>query len=124
MCAWVYVFGLHVHAVITFTITCIQDTANVQTVAREAVSPQPSIITRVRNGHVKDAFLVIEKAAFPTKVSPKDIIAVLFSSFFVFNVHYPPGCSNFYTMLEVLFLNKKVPARKPRLSAIANQLKA
>ena len=75
-------------AVITFTITYyMQDTANVHTVAREAVSPQPCIITRVRNGQIKDFFLVIEKAAFPTKVSPKDIIAVFyFHHYYIINI--------------------------------------
>ena len=43
--------------------------------------------------------------------------------FFVFNVHYPEGCCNFYSLLKVLFLNKKIPPRKPQLSALVTQLR-
>ena len=80
-------------AVIMFTIIYyIQDTADVYTVVREAVSPhdQPCIITRVRNGQIKYAFLVVEKAAFPTKVSPKDISLPFYfhqSLFLMFTTH-------------------------------------
>ena len=58
-----------------------------------------------------------------TKVPVQDILLVLFASFFVFSVHYPEGCCNFYSLLEVLFLNKKIPPRKPRLSALVIQLR-
>ena len=77
-------------AVITFTITYYIRIQLMFILLRGRLYP---LSTHVRNGQIKDTFLVIEKAAFPTTVSSKDIIAVLFSSFFVFNEHYPPGCS-------------------------------
>lgn len=79
---------------------------------------------RASDGKVKDSFLVIERTPFINKVLAKDILLVLLSSFFAFNVHYPEDCCNFYSLLEVLFLNKKIPPRKPRLSALVSQLKA
>ena len=91
--------------------------------ARDVPSPQPCIIVRGSDGKIKDAFLVIERAPLFTKVPVQDILLVLFASFFVFNVHYPEGCCNFYSLLEVLFLNKKIPPRKPRLSALVTQLR-
>ena len=92
--------------------------------ARNVPSPQPCIIVRASDGKVKDSFLVIERTPLINKVLAKDILLVLLSSFFAFNVHYPEGCCNFYSLLEVLFLNKKIPPRKPRLSALVSQLKA
>jgi len=65
---------------------------------------------------VKDAFLVIQRKPFVTKLNPKQVIAALFAAFFVFNVHYTEGCTTFFNLLEVLFLDKKVPPRKPRLA--------
>ena len=77
---------------------------------------------RATGGVVKDAFLAIEKQLI-TKLDTATAILVLFSSFFVFNVNYPAGCSNFYLLLESIFLNKPVRGRKPRLSAILGDLK-
>lgn len=73
------------------------------------------------SGQIKDVFLVIEKLVI-NKVEVNTAILVLFSSFFVFNVNYPPGCSNFYTLLECIFLNKQIQGRKPRLAAILAEL--
>ena len=89
---WVYVFGLHdiVHVVITFTITYRIQPMFILLRGRLYPLSQALLSVSEMVMSCKDAFLVIEKAAFPTKVSPKDIIAVLFSSFFVFNVHYIP----------------------------------
>ena len=96
----------------------MQDTADVKAVARGVPSPQPCIIVRESDGEIKDAFLVIEHAPLINKVKVQDILLVLFASFFVFNVHYPEGCCNFFSLLEVFFLDKKIPPRKPRLSAL------
>ena len=94
-------------------------------VARAVPSPQPCIVARASDGNVKDAFLVIERSPLIKKISVvKSCLLVLFSSYYAFNVHYPHGCCNFFTLLEVLFLNRKVPPRKPRLSALASQLQA
>ena len=46
-----------------------------------------------------------------------------FCIIFVFNVHYPEGCCNFFSLLEVFFLDKKIPPRKHRLSASVIQLR-
>ena len=103
----------------------MQDTADVKAVARAVPSPQPCTVARASDGNVKDAFLVIERSPLIRKVpDTKSCLLVLFSSYYAFNVHYPDGCCNFFTLLEVLFLDRKVPPRKPRLSALVSQLKA
>ena len=56
------------------------------------------------------------------KVEIKQALAVLFASFYVFNVHYPAGCSNFYLLLESLLFKKKLIGRKPRLAAVLAEL--
>ena len=86
--------------------------SNVTEQAENTFSPQPSIIMRkAGEGEVKDMFLVIQRKPFPTKLEPKKVMAALFASFTVFNVHYPDGCTNFFSLVEVLFLNKKIPPR-------------
>ena len=39
------------------------------------------------------------------KVEIKQALAVLFASFYVFNVHYPAGCSNFY-LLYLMYITR------------------
>ena len=49
-------------------------------------------------------------------------VTMLLVSFFVFNIHYPPGLSNFYTVLEVLLL-RQVPKECPIIiSNVLSQL--
>lgn len=99
----------------------IQGTANVNTEALEVGTTQPCLIIRSNDGSIKDVFLVIEKKII-CEVSIEHAIVVLFSSFYVFNVNYPLGCSNFYLALESIFLKKKVLGRKPRLCALLAEL--
>lgn len=76
----------------------------------------PCLIIRSNN-----ASMVVEKKIL-CDVSIEHAIAILFSSFYVFNVNYPLGCYNFYLALENLFLKKKVLGRKPRLCALLAEL--
>jgi hypothetical protein len=66
---------------------------------------------------VKDRFLVIKKKVIANVRVQQALMLVLFASFYAFNVHYPPGCCNFYLLLECLafMINKKLPERKSRL---------
>ena len=84
-------------------------------------TPQPCLLLRHISGVPKDCFLVLEKKAL-CKVEVHKAIFVLFASFFLFNIHYPNGCSNFYTLLECLFLNQLLTGRKPSVSSVLSQL--
>ena len=66
-------------------------------------------------------FLVIEKKL--CKVPFCEAPLALLCAFYVFNLHYTDGCTNFYTLFEVLFLGKKVPPKKTKLAAFLGQIK-
>lgn len=89
--------------------------------ALQVGTTQPCLIIRSNDASIKDVFLVVEKKIL-CDVSIEHAIAILFSSFYVFNVNYPLGCYNFYLALENLFLKKKVLGRKPRLCALLAEL--
>ena len=72
--------------------------------------PQPVIIIRGTCTEPKDAYLVCEKLVL-SKFSPADVPLMLFATYYVFNMHYCSGCTNFFTFLEVLFLNVAPPKR-------------
>ena len=65
---------------------------------------------------LKDAFLVIEKKVL-CKVPLNELPLALLSAFFAFNMHQPQGLINFYSFFECVFLGKKIPHEKTRLSS-------
>ena len=78
---------------------------------------QPCALVRGSLQDVKDAFLVIEKQVH-CKIPAQEIPLALVSAFFVFNMHYPPGCTNFYSFLECFFMSKQTPRKRVHLSSI------
>ena len=87
----------------------------------KVLTNQPCLIVRVTDGDVIDGFLIIEKKLVG-KISVEKAMLTLFASFYTFYVCYPPGCCNFYLLLECLILRKKLPGRKPRLAALMAEL--
>lgn len=81
-------------------------------------SPQPCLIVKNDKGRAKDCYLVIEKTVI-AKVEAADAVVILFASFFVFNVHYPHGCTNLYTVMEAV---KAATGRRPIVSAFLDRL--
>ena len=55
---------------------------------------------------------------FFCKVPLAEIPLALLAAFFSFNMHYPQGCTNFYTFFECFFMGKKTPNKKTRLASI------
>lgn len=49
------------------------------------------------------AYLVVDRQVV-TEVDIINIPLVLMSAFFIFNIRYPKGCSNFYTFMEAYTL--------------------
>jgi len=93
-----------------------------QEVLANIPTTQPCIILKGKLGKgIKEASLVVQKQII-TKFEPKNIVTVLLSAYYVYHMHYPDGCSNFYTTLEVLLLNQKKPASKTRIIALLNRL--
>lgn len=64
---------------------------------------EPYILVTDHENTIK-ATLIVDKRVIDD-VSGKRLPFALMSSFFVFNICYPKGCNNFYSMLEVLLLN-------------------
>ena len=73
---------------------------------------QPCLLARCGEGKVKDIYLAIEKTII-CQVKVEQSILLLFSSFYVFNLHYIASCTNFYHFFEILFLRKKLVGCKP-----------
>ena len=67
------------------------------------LSPYLLIVGEVRNP--KECFLIVDKKVVCEISCIEDIPFCLMSAFFVFNIHYPLGCNNFYTFMEVITLN-------------------
>ena len=74
----------------------IQDYADVTAEAKEVTHPQSVIIIRGTCTEPKDAYLVCEKLVL-SKFSPADVPLMLFATYYVFNMHYCSGCTNFFT---------------------------
>ena len=68
-------------------------------------TPQPCLLLHHMNGKIQDCYLLLERKVL-YKVEVNSAIIVLFCPFFfAFNIHYPTGCSNFYTLLKYVLLN-------------------
>lgn len=62
----------------------------------------------------KQAFLVADKKIITEVLCFEDLPFCIMSAFFVFNIHYPVGCSNFYQFMEVITL--KFPLKKASIT--------
>ena len=58
----------------------------------------------------KDAYIAIEGQVL-CKVPILELPFMLLSVFFIFNMQYPCGCTNFYSFLEFIFLEVTPPKR-------------
>ena len=50
-----------------------------------------------------------------SKVNVADLPIALFTTYYVFNMHYCAGCTNFFNFFEVKFLNVSAP-KKTRIN--------
>ena len=66
----------------------------------EIGEPEPYILV-----FQEQLFLVIDCMVLMEVVDPESIPILLISAYFVFNIQYPKGCNNFFSFLEVVFLN-------------------
>ena len=51
-----------------------------------------------------------------------DIPLILMSAFFIFNIHYPVGCTNFYTFLEAFTLGFSLEKASPTVKHLVASL--
>ena len=90
--------------------------------AHNVIIPQPCLLVRGDIGNPKDEFLVIENAVLCKIKDCKYIPLVLLASFYVFNIHYPPGLVNLYTFLECIILQFQAPKERARVNNLLIQL--
>jgi len=94
----------------------------VQEVLTHLPTAQPCVIVKgMLSEGIREASLVVQNQIITT-FEPKNIVTVLLSAFCAYNMYYTIGCVDFYSALEVLFLNQKYSPRKTRLAAILNKL--
>ena len=74
----------------------------------------PYVVITGRITSEVQAFLVVDKKIVSEVLCIEDIPFSLLSAFFVFNIQYPVGCSNFYAFMEVLIL--KFPVQKASIT--------
>ena len=102
----------------------IQESESVKEVLQQLPTAQPCVVVRGGFTAIKEAILVVEKdiiTTFPPP-PPKELPLMLLSAFYAYNMHYPEGCKNLYSFLEVVLLNRKKPSKQTRLSAVIAQL--
>ena len=85
--------------------------SDINSIAREISDPEPKIVTIGSLEKPKEVYIVAEQLVV-AKLSVHNSPAVMLSAFYVMNIKFPHGLTNFYTILEILFLNQ-FPKRIP-----------
>ena len=97
-----------------------QEFSDAATEAMKLEQAQPIVIIRGTPKHPADGYLVCEKSLL-SKINLSDLPIALFATYYVFNMQYCAGCTNFFTFLEVIFLNIAVP-KKTKINHLLNML--
>ena len=74
----------------------------------------PYVLVVGDSGSPQQCFFVVDKKVISEVPNIDDLPFCLMSAFFVFNISYPIGCTNFYTFMEVIVLN--YPLKKASLT--------
>ena len=69
-----------------------------------------------------DVYLVIDKQIID-KASFINLPYLLMASFFVYNICYPKGCTNFYSLLEIVVLNYSIEKASPCVKFFLTKVK-
>lgn len=81
---------------------------------------QPTVVIRGTPKHPADGYLVCEKSLL-SKINVEDLPIALFATYYVFNMQYCAGCTNFFTFLEAIFLNIAAP-KKTKINHLLTML--
>jgi len=83
---------------------------------------QPCVIMKGTFGEgIKEAALFVYKNLITT-FEPKNVIIILLSAYYSYNMHYSDGCTDFYTVLESLCLKQKIDGRKVRIAGVVKRI--
>ena len=67
------------------------------------------------------AYLVVDKQVID-EVPIDNLPIVLMAAFFVYNICYPKGCSNFYSFLEISMLKFSIEKASPSVTYFLTKL--
>ena len=70
-----------------------------------------------------DAYLVVDQQVID-EVPIHNLPYLLIAAFFVYNICYPKGCSNFYSFLEISMLGYSAEKASPSVSHLLAKLSA
>ena len=88
-----------------------QTSSDPESVAKEMTAMQPALLV-VGSLLLVEAVYVIAEQTVVCHVSVDTAVVCLLASYFVFNIQYPAGLNNIYTILEVILLKHR-PKRVP-----------
>ena len=97
-----------------------QEFSDASAEAKKLEQAQPIVIIRGTPKHPKDAHLVCERSLL-SKINVADLPIALFATYYVFNMQYCAGCTNFFSFLEAIFLNIAAP-KKTKINHLLNML--
>lgn len=86
-------------------------------IAKSNSTLEPYFIVYGEDEFNMEAHLVVDKNVIDV-VEMADLPFALLAAFFVFNICYPRGCSNFYTMLEILMLHYSCEKANPSVKQL------
>lgn len=122
MHGWMYLCYLYIHTLLLLPhVFLLQENCDPQQVATQLHQLQPLLVVEGTLRIPKTCYIMAEGTSI-LQGQVKNAVAILLASFFVFNMHYPPGLSNFYTILEILLLGQ-IPKMCPiTVSNVLSQL--
>ena len=101
-------------------LSFLQEDADASIDAKQQLHPQPVVVVRGKKKSIKDAYIVTEGQVL-CKVPIAQVPFALLSAFYIFNMQYPSGCTNFYSFLEFIFLDL-TPPKRSRLQLLLQTL--
>ena len=99
----------------------LQGCTNVTEVAAGNENLAPYVLVVSDQQEAMQTFLIVDRQVV-MEVQLENVPLILMSAFFVFNIHYPVGCSNFYAFLEVYTLGFALAKASPTVKHFAPSL--
>ena len=126
LCHRKYIVFQHAYYLLEcITVTCsvfiLQETCDVNVTAAEFTDPSPSFLVLIKDGEIRDHYLVVEGIPLESG-PPTDIPLHLLAAFYAFNIQYPKSLSNFYNLLEYVCLGTRVKKPSTTLSKFVASL--
>ncbi len=90
----------------------LQEACDIEKAIAEKGQSEPYVLVVGTYQEPVQSFLIVDSIVTVEIIDCRDILSILLSSFFVFNVCYTKGCKNLYLFFEYALLNivnRKLP---------------